>query len=314
MALFLLHAQPLRLDLLLLRAQVRLPHLEVVLGAVERLARREAALPELLLALEVVLGLLQRRPRALERELELLGRRARRRERRLRALHRGSQIPRVDLQQELPLLDAVAFVDRQIGDAAHRVGADVDVALRLDLARRGHDRFEVALLDRFGVDGDAGLALELEVGVRDRASRAPRRARSGSSCSDSIRSPAAHQSRNRQRDDGVNRKERDRDRLRLPAIQDARPIASTTTHQMTKMSIVPASLPTNDVSGSIGSSTEVGGAGHRAPEVVERPREQLPSALIAAACTPTANTCLKLAVPPIAALKIANRMPRRSAP
>jgi len=36
-----------------------------------------------------------------------------------------------------------------------------------------------------------------------------------------------------------------------------------------------------------------------------------PSALIAEACTHTVNTCLKLAVPPMAALKIAKTMPEK---
>ena len=44
--------------------------------------------------------------------------RLRRAERRLAARHAGAQVARVDLQQELALLDAVAFVDRQLGHAA----------------------------------------------------------------------------------------------------------------------------------------------------------------------------------------------------
>src|SRR6185436_12635409 len=84
---------------------------------------------------------------------------------------RAPQVARVDLQEELPLGDAVALVDREVGDAAHRVGADVDVALRLDLARRRDERLEASLLDRFGGDLDALDALELDVRERNRAER-----------------------------------------------------------------------------------------------------------------------------------------------
>ena len=54
--LLLLDAQLLRQHLLLLRAQLRLAHLQFVLRAIEHLLRRQAALPELLLAREVVLA------------------------------------------------------------------------------------------------------------------------------------------------------------------------------------------------------------------------------------------------------------------
>ena len=61
-------------------------------------------------------------------------------------------VDRIDLQQELSGLDAVAFVDRQPRHAAHRLGADVDRLLRIDLAGRRDDRLEIALLDALGCD------------------------------------------------------------------------------------------------------------------------------------------------------------------
>jgi hypothetical protein len=55
-------------------------------------------------------------------------------------------------------------VHREARHASHGVGADVDRPLRLDLARGGHDRFEIAALDRLEIDGDAVFALKAEVG------------------------------------------------------------------------------------------------------------------------------------------------------
>jgi hypothetical protein len=64
------------------------------------------------------------------------------------------------LQQKLSNLDAVAFVDRQIDDSPRCVGADVDQALRLNLARRRDDRLEIAGLDALGRDQLAGSFLK----------------------------------------------------------------------------------------------------------------------------------------------------------
>ena len=138
--LLLLRAQLQRAEVLLLRGEVGLAHRQVGLRLFERFLRRQPALGEVLLAAVGVLGLLERRARALEREPHLLELRSRRAERGFAALDSRAQVARVDLQQELSLLDAVAFVDRQLGHASARVGADVDEPFRLDLARRRDDR------------------------------------------------------------------------------------------------------------------------------------------------------------------------------
>src|SRR5205823_4675923 len=70
---------------------------------------------------------------------------------------------------EVSLLDALPFLDPQIGHAAHGVGADVDQPTRLNLARCRDDRLQIALLDRLDVDRRALLPLELEIGEDDRA-------------------------------------------------------------------------------------------------------------------------------------------------
>ena len=166
---FLMHPQFLRLDLLLLRPQVRLAHPQIVFCPLERFTRRQATLPQLLLPTQIVFRLLQRYPGAVERQAQLFHLRLRRLQRGLGALHRRPEVARIDLQQELILRDAVALVDGEVGDAPHRVGADVDRPGRLDLARRGNERFEPALLDRFRIDGDAFAALEVQVGIDDGA-------------------------------------------------------------------------------------------------------------------------------------------------
>jgi hypothetical protein len=50
------------------------------------------------------------------------------------AAHRGFGVDRIDLQEELAGLDPIAFLDAEVRDAAHRLGADVDGFLRVDLA------------------------------------------------------------------------------------------------------------------------------------------------------------------------------------
>ena len=56
----------------------------------------------------------------------------------------------IDLQQELSLPDAVAFVHHQVDHAPDRIRADVDGSLRLNLAGSGDDGLEIARLDQFG--------------------------------------------------------------------------------------------------------------------------------------------------------------------
>ena len=130
----------------------RLRDPDVVLGAFEHFARRELLLPQLLLAFEILLRdgqLHARRLDALPRLFEpgLIGL-----QRGLAALDARAKRPRIDLHEELTQSDAVAFVDREIDDAPGRVGADVDEPLRLDLARRRHDSFEIAGADRLNGD------------------------------------------------------------------------------------------------------------------------------------------------------------------
>src|SRR5215471_482316 len=167
--LLLLHAIALDFDLPIGRVGLCLLYLELVLGVVERFLRRQPALPELLLARVVVLRRLQRRLAAVGLHAQLLHRRARRRQRGFRLIHLAREVARIDLEQELPPIDALAFLDGEVRHAAHRVGADVDRPLRLDLARRRDDRLQIPLLDGFDVDGDARLTLELEIGEHDRA-------------------------------------------------------------------------------------------------------------------------------------------------
>jgi hypothetical protein len=64
---------------------------------------------------------------------------------------------------------AIAFIDGQVHDAAGRFGADLDEALRLNLARGRHDRFEVAGLDHVGRDRQPLFLLEIEVRADDGA-------------------------------------------------------------------------------------------------------------------------------------------------
>ena len=85
----------------------------------------------------------------------------------LAALQLAFERARIDLEQELAGLDALAFLDREPRDAAHGVRRDVDLTLRLDLARRRDDGFEVARAERFGVDAQAGVAPEVQVGRDD---------------------------------------------------------------------------------------------------------------------------------------------------
>ena len=165
-----LHVLLPRPDVLLPRLHFRLSQRDLVLRALERLTRREAVLPQLLLPLQICLSLYEVRLRRRQAGLRLLDREARLLEPRLRggharlaALQASFELPRVDLEQELTRLDPLAFFDGEARDAPHLVGRDVHLALRLDLAGRGHDRLEVARPNRLGVHGDAGLAPEVHV-------------------------------------------------------------------------------------------------------------------------------------------------------
>jgi len=53
----------------------------------------------------------------------------------------------IDLQQELPLLDEVAFAHRDPRDAARDVGADVHLLLGLNLPAGGDGGDEIAAAD-----------------------------------------------------------------------------------------------------------------------------------------------------------------------
>ena len=74
-----------------------------------------------------------------------------------------------------PILTRSPSLTARFDDAARRVGADVDQPLRLDLARRRHDRFEIARLDRVGGDGEALVLLVIEVRRDDGPRRRGRR-------------------------------------------------------------------------------------------------------------------------------------------
>ena len=109
--------------------------------------------PQLLLALQVLPRQLQRGARLLDRGARLLQRRSRGGNARFTALQLAFERLGIDLEQELAGVDALAFLHGEPGDAAHRVGGDVDLPLRLDLARRRDDRLEVAPAQRFDGHG-----------------------------------------------------------------------------------------------------------------------------------------------------------------
>ncbi len=58
--------------------------------------------------------------------------------------HVGRGLGVFHARQQLALADVVAFLDQDFRDVAHRVGADIDVVLGLDLARGSDDRRQVA--------------------------------------------------------------------------------------------------------------------------------------------------------------------------
>jgi hypothetical protein len=121
----------------------RLVHLELRLQLLDLLRRDEGRirLPDLLLALEVALGL--QLVRAGLRET-----RARVRQARLGALHRGLILLGIDLEQELALSDEVPLLHREPGDLPGDLRGEVDLLLRGDLAAGGHRRDEILVRHR----------------------------------------------------------------------------------------------------------------------------------------------------------------------
>ena len=162
---FLADALILGLDVLLALAQFRLADVHGVLRPVELLPRGQLLRPQLLLALELAAREREVLARRDDREPLLLEHRPRRQLTGLARLHGRGQVARVDLHQELAALDAVAFLHRQLGHAAHVVGADVDGPLGLDLPRGRHDRRQIPGLHGFHRDFLAGLLAIREVGV-----------------------------------------------------------------------------------------------------------------------------------------------------
>jgi hypothetical protein len=69
-----------------------------------------------------------------------------------RALHAGEVLLAVEFDQQLALLDVVAFLDGQAGDLGADVGADVDLGVRLDLAGGVDLLHDLRALDRHDLD------------------------------------------------------------------------------------------------------------------------------------------------------------------
>src|SRR5258706_15317927 len=142
----LLDARFLRRDLVLPLVVPRLVRSHIVFRSFERFARRQLLLPQILLAIERLLGLIDLHARGLNRLALLVERRFGGVERRTAAVHARPERPGVDLQEELTPGHALPFADREIDDAAGRLGGDVDEPLRLDFPGRRDDRLEVARL------------------------------------------------------------------------------------------------------------------------------------------------------------------------
>ena len=78
----------------------------------------------------------------------------------LLGLHIGCGLHVLDLGQQLALPDVVAFLHQNLGEIAHGVGADIDVVLRLDLARSGDDAGQILAHHAAGLHRDhAALAV-----------------------------------------------------------------------------------------------------------------------------------------------------------
>ena len=154
------------LDLLLAGLEIAFANLDVRLRALQRFASRQAGRRQFRLAFQRLARDVELGAGALQADAGLL-------ERGVRAGHRGDIAPnggfrvhRIDLQEKLSGADAVAFLDGELRDAAHGLGADVHRLFRVDLARRRDDRFEIALLDGFDGDRYAGVTAARERGCR----------------------------------------------------------------------------------------------------------------------------------------------------
>ena len=103
-----------------LTMQVGLAHLDVVLGALELLARNAGRpWPCSSCRCSVSFACCSATLRVLDLRLRLFQLRLRRRQAGLAVLHRRLEIARVDLQQQLALLDDVALGDLEVDDLAH---------------------------------------------------------------------------------------------------------------------------------------------------------------------------------------------------
>ena len=151
----------LRIDLLRAFTQPRFGRLHVVFCLVERLAGCELLAPEVALARQVLLGLVQLYARGFHRLALLVERTLRSLQRRIAAVHPGAERLGVDLEQELAARDPVTFVHRQVDDPSGRIGADVDEALRLNLAGGRDDGFQIAQADGFDRDRWSGRLPEV---------------------------------------------------------------------------------------------------------------------------------------------------------
>ena len=69
-------------------------------------------------------------------------------------LHGGLIGRRIDLQQQLTLVDVLTLLHRQRDDAAGNVRTHVDLGMRLYLAARRDRRHEISSTDRLNPDGD----------------------------------------------------------------------------------------------------------------------------------------------------------------
>jgi hypothetical protein len=123
--------------------------------------------PEILLAGQILLGLLDLHLAGFERLPHLLERALGHAHRRRAVVHARLERLGVDLQQELALGDAIAFIHREVHHSSGSVRADVDLTLRLDLARGRHNRVEVARFDGLGDHSEGRRPFEPQIGRDD---------------------------------------------------------------------------------------------------------------------------------------------------
>src|SRR5262249_43286724 len=150
-------------------------------------------------------------------------------------------------------LDAVTLVDGKMRHAPHGVRTDVDGIVRLDLARRRHDRSQVARLDGFDVDGRAFLTFVLEVDEHDR----PQDHHDPGADQDFL-VPTHYAPRLLKAAMAIAiTPYTDNSVMAIGCVRrrysTASPIARTISHQIRNRSIAPRKFATNDFSGSIGS-------------------------------------------------------------